>query len=76
MNKLLIFGGLKMRYDRFTEADVQNFFDYYYLDRGIIKWQGYYLSDHLSVLERDAERRDTQLREEELLRTRWNEEDE
>ncbi|CAM3268552.1 hypothetical protein PEAC54167_06430 [Pediococcus acidilactici] len=50
-----------MRYDRFTEADVQEFFDYYYVDRGIIKWQGYYLSDHLNALKRDAEQRTAKL---------------
>ncbi|WP_393964279.1 hypothetical protein, partial [Lactiplantibacillus plantarum] len=52
---------ITMRYDRFTETDVQEFFDYYYVDRGIIKWQGYYLSDHLSALKRDAEQRTAKL---------------
>ncbi|AYF92174.1 hypothetical protein D7I45_01040 [Apilactobacillus bombintestini] len=32
---------------------VQNFFDYYYHDRGMIKWQGFMLSDHVSVIRKE-----------------------
>lgn len=34
----------------FTENDVQNFFDHYYVDRGVMKWQGFMLSDHIAAL--------------------------
>ncbi|GEP19607.1 hypothetical protein [Pediococcus argentinicus] len=33
---------------------VQLFFNSYYKDRGVIKWQGYYLSDHTSALNKQA----------------------
>ncbi|MBM9930028.1 hypothetical protein JMK98_05985 [Pediococcus pentosaceus] len=31
---------------------VQNFFDNVYIDRGMIKWQGFFLSDHTVVIKR------------------------
>lgn len=35
---------------------VQIFFERYYQDRGMVKWQGYYLSDHTAALKKeDAE---------------------
>lgn len=33
---------------------VQRFFERDYRDRGIIKWQGYYLSDHTAALKKQA----------------------
>ncbi|WP_283679184.1 hypothetical protein [Lentilactobacillus sp. Marseille-Q4993] len=33
----------------------QLFFDHYYHDRGMLKWQGYYLSDHTSALNHQKE---------------------
>lgn len=33
---------------------VQAFFDHDYVDRGMLKWQGYYLSDHTSALKKEA----------------------
>lgn len=36
--------------DPFDEHRVQHFFDHEYVDRGIVKWQGYFLSDHTSAL--------------------------
>lgn len=33
---------------------VQIFFDNYYHDRGKMKWQGFYLSDHTAALNRQA----------------------
>lgn len=33
---------------------VQTFFDNYYHDRGKMKWQGFYLSDHTAALKRQA----------------------
>lgn len=38
---------------------VQQFFDHDYHDRGMIKWQGYMLSDHTSALKKENEQRDT-----------------
>ncbi|GKS81739.1 hypothetical protein LPAF129_14250 [Ligilactobacillus pabuli] len=34
----------------FNEAELQHFFDYEYQDRGMLKWQGFFLSDHTSAL--------------------------
>lgn len=34
----------------FSEKEVERFFSQYYIDRGMVKWQGYYLSDHTSAL--------------------------
>lgn len=33
---------------------VQIFFERYYQDRGMVKWQGYYLSDHTAALKKEA----------------------
>lgn len=33
---------------------VQRFFEHDYRDRGILKWQGYYLSDHTAALKKQA----------------------
>lgn len=33
---------------------VQRFFDHDYRDRGVIKWQGFYLSDHTAALKKQA----------------------
>ena len=35
------------------DKTVQNFFDYYYHDRGMLKWQGFMLSDHVSALRKE-----------------------
>lgn len=35
------------------DRTVQNFFDYYYHDRGMLKWQGFMLSDHVSALRKE-----------------------
>lgn len=35
------------------DKKVQNFFDYYYHDRGMLKWQGFMLSDHVSALRKE-----------------------
>lgn len=35
------------------DQTVQNFFDYYYHDRGMLKWQGFMLSDHVSALRKE-----------------------
>jgi len=40
---------------------VQRFFDHDYHDRGIMKWQGYYLSDHTSALNQEAQEKDVRL---------------
>lgn len=33
---------------------VQRFFEHDYRDRGVVKWQGYYLSDHTAALKKQA----------------------
>ena len=35
-------------------AMVQDFFDHVYQDRGMVKWQGFYLSDHTSALNQQS----------------------
>lgn len=37
-------------FDQFSDARVQHFFDQVYHDRGLMKWQGFYLSDHTAAL--------------------------
>lgn len=41
-------------------ATVQMFFDNYYHDRGKMKWQGFYLSDHTAALNRQTKQRNHQ----------------
>ncbi|GAX00746.1 hypothetical protein [Secundilactobacillus silagei] len=36
------------------DALVQRFFDHDYQDRGVVKWQGFYLSDHTAALKKQA----------------------
>ncbi|ANZ60957.1 hypothetical protein AYR62_11720 [Secundilactobacillus paracollinoides] len=38
----------------YDPARVQLFFDRYYKDRGVVKWQGFYLSDHTAALKKQA----------------------
>lgn len=37
-------------FDQFSDARVQHFFDQVYHDRGLMKWQGFYLSNHTAAL--------------------------
>lgn len=46
---------LKYNPDDFNEAELQHFFDYEYQDRGMLKWQGFFLSDHTSALNKEKE---------------------
>lgn len=46
---------LKYNPDDFNEAELQHFFDYEYQDRGMLKWQGFFLSDHTSALNKESE---------------------
>lgn len=50
------------RYSR-KEAEkvARRFFTYDYHDRGMLKWQGYFLSDHTSALNRQKKQRPEQL---------------
>lgn len=48
---------LKYNPDDFNEAELQHFFDYEYQDRGMLKWQGFFLSDHTSALNKEKEER-------------------
>ena len=36
---------------------VNNFFEHDYHDRGMVKWQGFYLSDHTAALKKMAKER-------------------
>lgn len=38
------------------DETVQTFFDNYYHDRGKMKWQGFYLSDHTAALNHQAQK--------------------
>jgi len=40
----------------FDADTVQMFFDNYYQDRGKMKWQGFYLSDHTAALNHQADK--------------------
>jgi hypothetical protein len=44
-----------MKIPKFSDQDAQNFFSHDYIDRGMIKWQGFYLSDHTSALNAENE---------------------
>lgn len=37
---------------KIDERFAENFFKNYYHDRGMLKWQGFYLSDHLNALKK------------------------
>ncbi len=39
-----------------AEIMARRFFTYDYHDRGMLKWQGYFLSDHTSALHRERQR--------------------
>lgn len=39
-----------------AEMMARRFFTYDYHDRGMLKWQGYFLSDHTSALRRERQR--------------------
>ena len=43
-----------MTIPKFSDSEAQIFFDSYYIDRGMMKWQGFYLSDHTSALKKEA----------------------
>ncbi|KRL98030.1 hypothetical protein [Liquorilactobacillus satsumensis] len=36
-----------------TEQEARFFFDHYYQDRGMLKWQGFYLSDHTAAMKQE-----------------------
>lgn len=44
-----------MRIPKFSDQEAENFFNHDYIDRGMIKWQGFYLSDHTSALNAEHE---------------------
>ena len=44
-----------MRVPKFSDQEAEDFFKYDYIDRGMIKWQGFYLSDHTSALNAEHE---------------------
>ncbi|WP_054750391.1 hypothetical protein [Lacticaseibacillus thailandensis] len=55
MSKQRRYGLLDM-YTAVTPGLVQDFFAHQYRDRGMKKWQGYYLSDHTSALNKMHQR--------------------
>lgn len=42
------------KYPDYDPKIVQQFFDHDYQDRGMLKWQGFFLSDHTSALNKQA----------------------
>lgn len=44
-----------MSNDDFDMKIVNDFFKYDYHDRGMVKWQGFYLSDHTAALNKQAD---------------------
>lgn len=44
-----------MRIPSFSDQEAENFFKHDYIDRGMIKWQGFYLSNHTSALDAEHE---------------------
>lgn len=55
-----------MRIPKFSDQEAENFFNHDYIDRGMIKWQGFYLSDHTSALNAEHETKDKILQREVL----------
>ena len=55
-----------MRIPKFSDQEAENFFNHDYIDRGMIKWQGFYLSDHTSALTTEHEIKDKMLQREVL----------
>ena len=53
------------------DETVQMFFDHYYHDRGKMKWQGFYLSDHTAALNHQSEK----LQQQNKLRKQQTEEE-
>lgn len=47
-----------MKIPKFSDQEAENFFNHDYIDRGMIKWQGFYLSDHTSALNAEHETKD------------------
>lgn len=41
--------------DAEADAVADNFFKYHYHDRGKIKWQGFFLSEHTAALKREGD---------------------
>ncbi len=61
-----------------SDTEVQHFFDSEYRDRGMLKWQGYFLSDHTSALKKEAKKKPPKMLEQqpgeiiaELLMSAW-----
>lgn len=55
-----------MKIPKFSDQEAENFFNHDYIDRGMIKWQGFYLSDHTSALNAEYEIKDKILQREVL----------
>lgn len=55
-----------MKIPKFSDQEAENFFNHDYIDRGMIKWQGFYLSDHTSALNAEHETKDKILQREVL----------
>ena len=53
-----------MRIPKFSDQEAEIFFKHDYIDRGMIKWQGFYLSDHTSALNAEHETKDKVLQRE------------
>jgi hypothetical protein len=55
-----------LKIPKFSDQEAENFFNHDYIDRGMIKWQGFYLSDHTSALNAEHETKDKILQREVL----------
>lgn len=55
-----------MRIPKFSDQEAENFFKHDYIDRGMIKWQGFYLSDHTRALNAEHATKDKILQREVL----------
>ncbi|WP_132981347.1 hypothetical protein [Pediococcus pentosaceus] len=53
-----------MRIPKFSDQEAENFFKHDYIDWDMIKWQGFYLSDHTSALSAEYETKDKILQRE------------
>ncbi|KAF0337746.1 hypothetical protein [Pediococcus acidilactici] len=53
-----------MRIPKFSDQEAEIFFKHDYIDRGMVKWQGFYLSDHTSALNAEHETKDKVLQRE------------
>lgn len=47
--------------NEYRQSVVDNFFEQSYQDRGMLKWQGFYLSDYTAALNKERAKRDKKI---------------